>query len=156
MTQNDLNEIVKQAVDSYDPVAKNKGLTLLADLQSDIPRLNFDKDKIAQVLANLINNALKFCEKGQIVIRTKRGDNSVRVSVEDQGPGIREEDMSKLFKTFSQLSTGMGRQTGGSGLGLAISKKIIDAHHGKIGVESVIGRGSTFYFILPIVERRRI
>ena len=154
IAEHDLNEVVGETASGFVLVAKNKGLELTMDLSPDIPKIRFSKDQITQVLANLINNALKFTEKGKIIVRTQKGNNSVRVSVEDWGPGIRQEDLSKLFKSFSQITTGHERKTGGSGLGLAISKKIIEGHRGKIDVESVVGQGSTFYFILPIVERR--
>ena len=83
----------------------------------------------------------------------KTGDNTIQVSVKDQGIGIKEEDLDKLFHSFSQISSGLGRQTGGTGLGLALCKKIIEHHRGKVGVQSAHGQGSTFYFILPILDR---
>ena len=154
MTLNDLNETVKDTTDSFMLTANHKGLELLTNLAPDLPKINFNKDAIMQVLDNLVNNAIKFTEKGQIVVRTQKGDNIVRVSIEDWGPGIRQEDLSKLFKRFSQIKTGNERKPGSSGLGLVISKRVIEAHHGKIGVESIYGKGSVFYFTLPIVERR--
>jgi len=131
-----------------------KGLTLTTDLGSNIPNIQFDKDKITQVVTNLVVNAIKFTEKGSITIKTSSTGNIVKLEVRDTGIGIKETDMPKLFQKFSQLDRGLERKTGGSGLGLVISKNIIDKHGGKIGAESVCGEGSTFYFILPIEERR--
>jgi signal transduction histidine kinase len=153
MAENDINAAVKEAGDRFGLPLKNKGLLLEYQLQSGLPKLSFDKERIAQVLTNLINNAIKFTDQGNIVLVTEKiGDDAVQVSVKDQGIGIREGDLQKLFQGFSQISSGLGRQTGGTGLGLALCKKIIERHKGKVGVRSVFGKGSTFYFTLPVRE----
>lgn len=150
-----VNKLILETQKGFDLVAKAKKLELATELAEGLPEVPADKDRIASVLINLVNNAIKFTDKGRIVIRTaKEGENAVRVSVEDQGIGIREEDLPKLFISFSQISSAGERKTGGTGLGLAISRKIVEAHKGRIGVESEVGRGSTFYFILPVKERR--
>ncbi len=124
-------------------------------LQEGLPKVTIDKDNIIQVSTNLMNNAMKFTDKGTVSLITQTlGDNAVKVSVKDEGIGIKESDLSKLFKSLSQISTGKERKTGGSGLGLVLCKKIIEAHGGKISVESVFGQGSVFYFVLPVQERR--
>jgi len=151
MAEQDINKVIAEAGQSFTLPLKSKGLELHVHLEPDLPRLKFDTDKITQVLTNLINNAMKFTEKGSITLTSERaGDNAVKVSVKDQGIGIAKEDLGKLFQSFSQISTGTGRQTGGTGLGLAISKKIIEGHKGQLQVASVDGQGSTFYFILPV------
>jgi signal transduction histidine kinase len=154
MTENDINRLVNEVKENFTLMARNKGLELSEDLEAELPSLLFDRDRILQVLTNFMNNALKVMEKGRITLKTEHLGNTVRVSVEDQGPGIKKEDFQKLFKVFSQLVTGNERTTGTTGLGLAISKHIIEAHKGKIGVESVYGKGATFYFLLSIKERR--
>ncbi len=151
MTPNDINAVIRESQQGFELFAKTKGLHLEMKLAEGLPPVLFDKDKIMQVLLNLMNNAVKFTEKGSIRIETsKEGDEAVRVSVADQGIGIKKEDMAKLFVSFSQISSGSTRKTGGTGLGLAISKRIVENHQGQMGVESVFGHGSTFYFILPI------
>jgi signal transduction histidine kinase len=135
-------------------LAGRKGLELVTDFAADIPDIKLDKDKITQVIANLITNAIKFTEKGNITIKTSRANNIVKLEVCDTGVGIKASDMPKLFQKFSQLEKGLERRTGGSGLGLVISKEIVDKHGGKIGSESKFGEGSLFYFLLPIEERR--
>ena len=125
-------------------------MSFILKLDEGLPRVKFDKDKIIQVLTNLVNNAIKFTEKGDITITSSQGNNFVRVSVKDTGPGIKAEDLPRLFRRFSQL----GRKPGGTGLGLAISKEIIEMHRGKIGAESELDKGTTFHFILPVKERR--
>ena len=122
----------------------------MCQLDKNLPRIKYDHDKIIQVLTNLANNAIKFTEKGGITITTGKRDNIIQVTVKDTGPGIKEEDMPKLFQQFVQLQ----RKMGGTGLGLSICKQIIEAHRGKIWAESEFGNGATFHFILPIKERR--
>jgi signal transduction histidine kinase len=102
----------------------------------------------------LINNAIKFTEKGGIVITSEKQNNIIEVKVKDTGIGIKNEDLPRLFRAFEQLAQGKERKTGSTGLGLAISKEIIDKHRGKIWAESEFGKGTTFHVVLPIVERR--
>jgi len=132
-------------------MARERGLDFILDLEDDLPRIKFDRDKIVQVLVNLVDNAIKVTEKGGITITSDKADNSVRVSVSDTGRGIKSEDLPRLFRAFEQLGKMKDRKTGSSGLGLAISKEIIDAHNGKIWAESEFGRGTTINFILPVV-----
>ena len=152
--ENDINEIVKEVVNTMGPLAGERELELAADLENDLPRIKFDKDRITQVLTNLVSNAVKFTEKGGVEVITSRGDNFIQVSVKDSGPGIQEEDMTKLFQKFVQLEIGLERKAGGTGLGLIIAKDIIEKHKGRIWVESKFGVGTTFHFVLPIKERR--
>lgn len=149
--KNDLNELVQEVVSGYGLTARSKGLAIETRLQVGLEPIVFDRDRITQVLSNLINNAVKFTDQGHIWLETRLEGGSVRVSVQDEGGGVKPEDLNKLFKSFSQLSNGKGA-TGGTGLGLAISKKIIDAHRGQIGVISDYGRGSTFFFTLPLEQ----
>ncbi len=147
--ENDINGLVNEVREAFALVAKKKGIELVTQLEESPPKIFFDKDKIIQVLTNLVGNALKVMEKGKIILKTKYLENIIRVSVDDQGPGIKEKDFPKLFQVFSQLAAGDERKPGTTGLGLAISKQIIEAHQGKIGVESVYGKGATFYFTIP-------
>jgi signal transduction histidine kinase len=155
MVEQDINKVIGEIGQGFVLPLKSKGLELKLDLKTDLPLLTFDTDKITQVIINLVNNAMKFTEKGAVTVSSEIiGNNAVKVSVTDQGIGIKKEDLGKLFQSFSQISTGKGRQTGGTGLGLAISKRIIESHKGQMQVESVYGQGSTFYFILPIKDNR--
>ena len=136
-------------------MARAKGLYLKISLDPYIPVLSFDQDKIIQVLNNLINNALKFTETGGITVSSRMNaeKHQVEVRVQDTGCGIKEEDLVKLFEKFQQLGEAHQRQAG-TGLGLAICKEIIRQHGGNVGVESKIGQGSCFYFILPVEEKK--
>ncbi len=154
MREDDINEAVTEAARTMAPLAQEKGLDLVIDLADNMPHVRFDRDRIMQVLTNLISNAIKFTEKGGITIATKIFSNVIEVSVEDTGAGIRKEDMPKLFQHFEQLEKGVDRKTGGTGLGLAISKGIIEQHRGKVWAESELGKGAIIKFVLPIKERR--
>jgi len=148
---NDINEVVKETKETMNIIAKEKGLDFILNLDKGLPKIKFDRDKVSQVLSNLVNNSLKLTEKGNITISTTQGNNVIQVSVKDTGFGIKEEDMPRLFQEYEQLE----RKTGGTGLGLAISLEIIKAHGGKIWAESTFGQGTTMHFILPIEERRK-
>ncbi len=145
----DINQLVKEAVKTMSAVAENKGLQVKMDLDEDIGKIFLDENRILQVLNNLINNAIKFTEKGEITLRTYLSENNVCVAVQDTGIGIKKESIPKLFQTFSQVDEGKNQQGGASGLGLAICKGIIERHGGKIWVESAVGQGSTFAFQIP-------
>jgi len=154
MQVNDINEVVKDINETMSSVANGKELRLVIKLDETLPPIKFDSDKILQVLTNLVNNAVKYAKKGTITIATSKSENTIHVSVEDTGPGIKKQDIPKLFIKFGQLATGKERETGSTGLGLVISKEIIEKHNGKIWVESEYGRGAAFHFILPIHRHR--
>lgn len=159
--ENDLNEVAKEIRQTMLLVAEKKNLDFACQLDKNLPRVKFDRDKITQVLTNLVDNALKFTEKGGITITTGKRDNFIQVAVKDTGPGIKEEDIPKLFQQFRQLQ----RKMGGTGLGLSICKQIIEAHQGKIWAESPpagaargFAKGATFYFTIPekFKEKKKI
>jgi two-component system sensor histidine kinase VicK len=112
--------------------------------------VRIDKGRINQVLDNLIGNAIKFSpDGGEIMVRLTEQDEAVCVSVTDQGIGMAADKHQRIFERFYQIDGSSRRRFGGTGIGLAIVKRIIDAHHGKIWVESEANKGSSFYFILP-------
>lgn len=149
IAENSINQLLGEIKETFAIMAKEKSLELSVDFEEGLSHIYFDRDMITQVLTNLVDNAIKAMEKGRITLKTRRFENSVRVSVEDQGPGIKKEDFPRLFKPFSQLTAGNERKPGSTGLGLAICKRIIDMHGGEIGVESVYGKGASFYFTIP-------
>ncbi len=152
LRENDINETILEVYNSMKPLAQGKNLKFNIKLDDTLPKIKFDRDKIIQVLNNLINNALKFTDKGSVEISTLLDKNSVRVSISDTGPGITPEDMPKLFQSFKQLGNPQNRKTGGTGLGLVISREIILGHKGKIWADSKPGKGATFHFALPVKE----
>jgi PAS domain S-box-containing protein len=145
--KNDVNEITQEAYRNIILADSERKDDLVLNLAPKLPRIKCDKDKIMQVLLNLISNGIKYSERGPIVITTQLNTREIEFSVKDSGQGIYPEEMENVFLPFSH---GPGRKTGGTGLGLAISKEIILAHNGQIWVESEFGKGSTFYFTLPL------
>lgn len=132
------------------PVAENKGLKLIyLKPEVKIPKIIADPTKIQEVAGNLVSNAIKYSDKGEVKLEVSLGDNEIIVSVSDTGQGIKPEDMDKLFKKFGRLSN-TSQHIKGTGLGLYISKRLITLHKGRIWVESEYGKGSTFYFSLPL------
>ena len=147
--ENNIGDVVLGITGAMDLLAKQKGLALITEISPGLPSAKFDKDKISQVLTNLLSNAIAHTEKGTISVRAGYECDALHVSVSDTGIGIRAEDLAKLFQPFSQLEGECGRKTGGSGLGLAISREIILAHKGEIWAESEEGKGAAFHFTLP-------
>ncbi len=155
MQLNNIGTAISTILETSRPAAQKKNLKINANIQDDIPDTLFDSDRIMQVLANIVNNALKFTETGEINISARREDNLIKVSVADTGPGIKENDMPRLFQKFEQFEINSQRKTGGTGLGLAICKKIISMHNGSIWAESELGKGTVFYFTLPLLKEKR-
>ncbi|MBN2600496.1 MAG: GAF domain-containing sensor histidine kinase [Candidatus Marinimicrobia bacterium] len=132
-------------------LAEKKQIELKLVIESELPEITVDSNRIMQVLDNLVTNAIKFSfPNTTVTISARKSDGSVEISVADQGQGIPENEISKIFKEFSKTSV---RPTGGeksTGLGLAIVRRIIEAHNGSINVNSIVGKGTTFTIILPI------
>ena len=151
-----INEVIEEVIYTQQDVAKNRGLYLKAELDPKLSQVPFDKGRIIQVLNNLVSNAIKFTQHGGVTIKTenKSANNHIIITVTDTGKGIAEQDFSKLFQKFQQLESAEKNEKGGTGLGLAICKEIVLRHGGKIAVESTLGKGTTFSFVLPIQERR--
>jgi signal transduction histidine kinase len=132
--------------------AKEKNIYLTYTSDGQLPQVVADEDKIKEVLINLIGNAQKFTSLGGINIQTKVDGDFVVISVEDTGTGIHQEDFDLLFKKFSQVKQKFVKSLGGSGLGLYICRKIIEGLGGKIWLTSEVGKGTKFYFTLPIAK----
>ena len=147
---NDLGEIIRTTTRSMGLLAANKGLNFSVNISEDLPRSMFDKDKIIQVLTNLLNNAIAHTEKGSVSVDAGHESGILHVAVRDTGPGLRPDDLPKLFQPFEQLDNGRSRKTSSTGLGLTIAKEIVMVHGGKIWAESEPGKGSVFHFTLPI------
>ncbi|GAB4527138.1 MAG: hypothetical protein Fur0018_12660 [Anaerolineales bacterium] len=153
-----INMMVKSVLSTAIGLTKDKPVKLLSDVDENLPIITGDNTRIRQVLLNLVSNAAKFTEDGYIKIvaklrpRATGKGQEVYMAVEDTGLGISPEDQAKLFKPFSQVDGSATRKTGGTGLGLSISKRFIEMHGGEIGIISEEGRGSTFWFTLPLTR----
>jgi PAS domain S-box-containing protein len=148
----DLNEVVQTVIDSMQQKVKEKGQSLSVDIDQQVACVYGDKGKLVQVLTNYLSNAYKYTQEGgdiQIVI--SRQDNFAHVAVRDNGFGIAPEDQARLFTRFYRVDNSMTREVGGTGLGLSIVRQLIELQGGEIGVESALGEGSTFSFIIPLV-----
>ena len=154
MQDNDANEVVREIKETMATLANDEKLSLITELDESLPIVEFDRDEIMQVLINLVSNAIKFTDQGGVTITSAREGNTIRISVQDTGPGIKNEDLPRLFHEFGQLTDVGNRKPAGSGLGLVISKKIIERHSGNIWAESEYGKGTTFHFVLPVEERK--
>lgn len=151
-----LREIVQQAQAATSALWQQKKLAYSADLQEDLPFIMGDRDKLVQVIINLLSNAVKFTQKGRIHTQMGLTDEGIKVSVTDTGIGIAAENMDKVFDKFRQVGDTLTDKPKGTGLGLPICKEIIEQHGGRIGVDSTPGKGSTFYFVIPLSESQKL
>jgi signal transduction histidine kinase len=146
---------VHSVYSAVEPLAADKKLAVKIEVERDMPGGYGDERRLTQVLLNLVGNAIKFTDQGEIAIRASSSNGTFRVAVRDTGPGISEPDQQKLFQEFQQADNSITKKKGGTGLGLAISKRIIEMHGGHVSLESTIGQGSTFSFTLPIIVQER-
>lgn len=152
----DINELVHQAMLGIEPVALEAQVVLATEFQADMPSLCIDRDRILQILTNLLNNALKFTPKaGTITLRVSHNDREVVFAVRDSGAGIPDEDQPLIFNRFAQSSAPKAEHdasvsVGSTGLGLCISKEIVEHYGGRIWVASKVNTGSTFSFTIPL------
>jgi signal transduction histidine kinase len=145
-----MKDVVQTVFITAEPLAAEKNLALKVTLPSNLAQGKGDEQRIAQVLLNLVGNAIKFTEKGEVGIEVTTSNAMFLVSVSDTGFGLSEADQEKIFEEFQQADSSSTRKKGGTGLGLSIAKRIIEMHGGRIWVESSLGKGSTFRFTLPV------
>ncbi len=150
----DLRETIERAVASVRPQAEAKGLALAAEIAPEVGGLASDARRVEQILLNLLNNAIKFTERGEVRLTAGVAGEWVRIAVADTGMGIRPEDLAKLFRPFQQLDVGLARNHEGTGLGLAICRRLAGLLDGEVTAESEWGRGSRFVLSLP--DRREV
>lgn len=154
----DINSVIANVYETLYPAIQEKMLTVKMEFDRDLPEIWIDPEKISQVITNILGNAIKFSPVGGNIWIMSRslildGKEQIDVSIRDSGPGIPSENIPKLFIPFSQLESPLTRKSGGTGLGLAISKNIVELHGGSIGVSSELGKGSEFYFRIPIYRK---
>jgi len=141
---------VNTVVESFEPIAEEQGTELTARFLEGLPHVRVDGNRISQVLANLLSNALRYQrDGGKIEVTAARVSDGVELAVQDSGPGIPEQDLPHIFERFYRVDPSRSRASGGSGLGLAIAKELVEAHGGRIWVESQLGKGSRFALRLP-------
>jgi GAF domain-containing protein/anti-sigma regulatory factor (Ser/Thr protein kinase) len=151
-----MKDVVNSVFSAVEPLAADKKIAFKAEVAPDLPSGRGDERRLTQVLLNLVGNAIKFTDTGEVAIRASASNGTYSVSVRDTGPGISEIDQAKLFQEFQQADNSITRKKGGTGLGLAISKRIVEMHGGRIELESQVGKGSTFSITLPIRVEQQV
>ncbi|OCC14472.1 diguanylate cyclase/phosphodiesterase (GGDEF & EAL domains) with PAS/PAC sensor(s) [Dissulfuribacter thermophilus] len=150
----DIKDIVRQVEGTLSQAISQKGLRLIKDIPEEIPEVSSDPKRIFQILLNLVNNAVKFTDEGEIRITCRFDDSSLEIGVADTGIGIKKEDIDHIFEPFHQVDAGIRRKFEGSGLGLFLCKKLVTLLGGEIWAESEYGKGSKFTFTIPIENRK--
>ena len=156
LTDYSIKDVVHNVYGAVESLATAKNLALKVELPTDLPPARGDERRLTQVLLNLVGNAIKFTDTGEVAIKTSNADGTLTVAVHDTGPGISEADQGKIFEEFQQADSSSTKQKGGTGLGLAIAKRIIEMHGGRLWVESELGHGSTFSFTVPVKVERQV
>ena len=151
-----VQDITQTVRSTLEPLAVDKKLVFKVEMAPKLPPGRGDGRRLTQVLINLVGNAIKFTDAGEVAIMAEENNGSFHVAVRDTGPGISAVDQAKLFQEFQQADNTITRKKGGTGLGLAISKRIIEMHGGKIWIESQPGHGSKFTFTLPVIVDRQV
>ena len=151
-----VQDIAHTVRSTLEPLAADKKLAFKVEMAPELPPGRGDGRRLTQVLINLVGNAIKFTDAGEVAIKAEANNGSFYVAIRDTGPGISAADQAKLFQEFQQADNAITRKKGGTGLGLAISKRIVEMHGGKIWVESQPGQGSTFAFTLPVIVERQV
>ena len=156
LSEYSMAEVVQTVFTSIEALAAEKKLELKVIVPKDLTTGKGDEQRLAQVLLNLLGNAIKFTEQGEVNVEMTVSNETFLVSVSDTGPGLSEAEQKRIFEEFQQADSSSTREKGGTGLGLSIAKRIVEMHGGRIWVESTLGKGSTFRFKLPVrVERQR-
>ena len=148
----DLRDLIKESVSSVSQLFNERQVGVDHQLPIEPAMADVDHDRIIQVIINLLSNAGKFCESntGRAIVHLGTYESYYIIEVRDNGPGIPQDQVDHIFEKFHQVSDGQKGKPKGTGLGLSISQKIIEHHGGKIWVESEVGRGTTFAFLIPI------
>jgi len=145
-----VRDIVETVRASLQSLASEKGLGFVAAAQDGIPLALGDGKRITQCLMNLVGNALKFSKQGNVTLRVERQGDNLLYRVSDSGIGIPQNELENIFTEFQQVDMAITREFSGTGLGLNITKKFVEMHGGRIWVESELGKGSTFFFSIPL------
>jgi signal transduction histidine kinase len=151
-----IKDVVHSVFVAVESLADEKKLALKIDLPSNLPVARGDERRLTQVLLNLVGNAIKFTDQGEVKIKAAAANGAYTLSVCDTGPGIPPGDQAKIFEEFQQADSSATKKKGGTGLGLSIARRIIELHGGRIWVDSEVGKGATFSFTLPVrVEQQQ-
>lgn len=153
MKEAHITEVIEEAAATVKDLYRAKNLYLNIEAEPDLPQLRVDPTRIRQVLINLLTNASRFTKEGGVTIKIQQVDHEIRVAVCDTGIGIAPKDIARVFEDFGQVDGSASRKHEGTGLGVPLSKRLVELHGGRMWLESEVGRGSTFYFSLPVGGR---
>jgi signal transduction histidine kinase len=156
LTDYSVKDIVYNVYSAVESLANNKNISLKVDIAPELPQARGDERRLTQVLFNLVGNAIKFTDDGEVAIKASSSNGSVTVAVHDTGPGISAADQEKIFEEFQQADSSTTKEKGGTGLGLAIAKRIVEMHGGRLWVESQLGQGATFSFMVPVKVENQV
>jgi signal transduction histidine kinase len=156
LSEYSVQDVAQTVRSTLEPLAIDKKLAFKVEMAPELPPGRGDGRRLTQVLINLVGNAIKFTDAGEVAIAAAANNGSFHVSVRDTGPGISAADQAKLFQEFQQADNSITRKKGGTGLGLAISKRIVEMHGGRIWIDSTLGKGSIFSFTVPIRVERQV
>jgi signal transduction histidine kinase len=151
-----IKDVVHSVFSVVEPLATEKSLALKVELPNDLPTAYGDERRLTQVLLNLVGNAIKFTDSGEVAIKAAASNGTYTLSVRDTGPGIDPADQSKIFEEFQQADGSSTKTKSGTGLGLSIARRIVTMHGGQIWVESAPGRGSTFFIKVPVNVEQQV
>jgi signal transduction histidine kinase len=151
-----VKQIVYSVSAAVEPLLTDKKLAFKVELPPDLPAGRGDGRRITQVLLNLVSNAIKFTDEGEVTISASATGDGFTLAVRDTGPGIDPADQARIFEEFQQADNSATKRKGGSGLGLSIARRIVDMHGGRLWVESSVGSGATFFFTVPISVERQV
>jgi signal transduction histidine kinase len=151
-----IKDLVQTVYSAVEPLANSKKLKFRIDMPPDLPRAHGDDQRLKQVLLNLVGNAIKFTDAGEVSINATATRNAYTIAVHDTGPGIAKEDQARIFEEFQQADNSVAKAKGGTGLGLSIAKRIVEMHGGRLWLESKPGSGSTFSFTVPLTVEKQV
>jgi len=149
-----LSEVTEVVLTICQPLVRDKPIKIINQIKPSTPIVFADENRLQQILYNLIGNAIKYTDSGEVVISAQQQANNLEIKVSDTGKGIAKHQLEMIFDPFQQGDLGLFREAGGSGIGLSITKKLVELHQGKISVDSKVGRGSIFSFTLPISQNQ--
>jgi signal transduction histidine kinase len=149
LTDYSMKDVLYNVFSAVEPLANDKKLGFKVEAQPDMPKGHGDERRLTQVVLNLVGNAIKFSDTGDVIIKATATNGTFTIAVQDNGPGISVADQGKIFEEFQQADNSATKKKGGTGLGLSISRRIVEMHGGKLWVESELGKGSVFQFTLP-------
>jgi signal transduction histidine kinase len=154
--QVEVNEVIQGAISTIESILNGASVRIIREIALDLPALNTDREKLRQIILNLLDNAVKFTDRGEIKVMAAQLNRALQLTVSDTGIGIEKEELKQIFEEFHRGNSSSAGKYRGTGLGLAIVKKFVNVLGGEINVESEVGKGSVFTVTLPLDRGERV